>query len=278
MNTILMPTDGSEFSKRALPYALDLIEQTGARLVLAEAVSLLASSELIESEAMSHELIAEAQAELAAIAATIPPGRTVDGQVYTGDPASAICAAARANEADLIVMATHGRGGFGRWLYGSVADAIMRHAECPVLVIPLTCDAAWAPDQTRRILVALDGSELAEQALAAVLPLARASHGELLLLRAVTPGREDDQQSLATANAYLDGLRERLEHDGVEFRTLVQEGPPGSVIPAAARQLDVRMIAVATHGRGGVARQAMGSVTAELFHRATTPILVTRPH
>ena len=103
--------------------------------------------------------------------------------VYYDNPVHAILDAAERQHVDLIVMSTHGRGGLSRMLYGSVADQILRRASVPVLLVPSIVEHAWPTLGPRRILVPLDGSEFAAEALQAAELLTETLGADLTLLR-----------------------------------------------------------------------------------------------
>ena len=84
-------------------------------------------------------------------------------------------------------MSTHGHGGLGRWLYGSVADEVLRRVPVPVLLVSAVCAQTWAQDQPLRVVAPLDGSDLAEEALGPARDLAATLGNELLLLGVVEP-------------------------------------------------------------------------------------------
>ncbi len=109
----------------------------------------------------------------------------VDTAAREGEPAAVLVDEGRRWGAGLLVLATHGRSGLGRWRYGSVADAVLRHADRPLLLVPATCDRAWPRERSSRLLVTLDGSAFAEEALPPARTMAQLVGGEVVLLRAV---------------------------------------------------------------------------------------------
>jgi len=151
--TILLSTDGSELAAAAVPNALHLATSTGAVVVVVEVIDTVAQimaqttpsgwvggagRYAVES---AEEVVAaertEADEHLEALRKQLVEGGAVEvrTQILEGHPGTAIVDAARANDADVIVMATHGRSGIGRALLGSVADHVVRHASCPVLLV-----------------------------------------------------------------------------------------------------------------------------------------------
>ena len=119
------------------------------------------------TEAAGLALKREAQEALDAVAAALAAdGLNVTTRVVDRQAESAILEATADEDVSLVVMSTHGRGGLGRFIYGSVADTVLRHAPVPVLTVPPHGLDAWPPDQQIKILVPLDGSDLSKAALA----------------------------------------------------------------------------------------------------------------
>ncbi|MDO8617171.1 MAG: universal stress protein [Dehalococcoidia bacterium] len=136
-----------------------------------------------------------------------------------------------------------------------------------------------------RILVALDGSELAEQALPYASALASVTGAELFLVTAMVPhdrwiddgvvGRWEQEEE-AAATRYLDVMRDRLREKGAAVRTKVVWGRAPVVISAVAEEEAADMIALTTHGRSGIARWVMGSVADKVLHTSPKPLLLVR--
>jgi nucleotide-binding universal stress UspA family protein len=283
---IVVPLDGSELAERALPYAARLARAVEGRLVLVRVT-------VFEQEGEA-ELSAERRDELylAKMAQTLrEAGQQVDTAaeyvLHSVEVAGSLCSVARSREADLIVMSTHGRGGLGRWLYGSVADAVLRESEIPVLLVSPSSERAWPEDRPFRILVPLDGSPLSEQVLGPVTTFADAVRAELLLLQIRTfrvyPAYPeaavylpDPELELAEAKNYLESVAERLRVPGRVVETYAELWYAPSMIAAVARERDMDLIAMATHGRGGLARFALGSVATGVLQQATVPTLLVR--
>lgn len=286
---ILVPLDGSALAERALPFAVRLAAATGARLLLMHGAEPVAT---LHQPPLDIETFARRLRESEAIGALTATRRieieAVGRKIPIDTAAEAICQAAADQQADLIVMSTHGRGGLGRWLYGSVADQVLRRAPAPVLLISATCDHEWPAHGPLRILVPLDGSKLSEAVLGPVGELAATLPAELILVGATGPleyGYADGvpftrtglEGALEEVRAYLGGVAERLRADGHAVEVVAEVGRPGPVIEVAAREQKADLIAMATHGRGGIARLALGSVATETLQRAGVPLLVTRP-
>lgn len=291
MKKILVPLDGSTLSERALPYAASLAERTGARLLLIQAVQ--AGSPVRKGVAVAEmAAIGEAEADLAFAARRLrASGLEVEARAPYGPAAAAILDEAAFGGVDMVVMSTHGRSGLGRWIYGSVADEVLRRAELPVLLVPPGAPGGWGARGHRRVVVALDGSGLAEASLEPAIALAVALGAGLVLLSVVEPlsygyfyahrygpfPDVDAGTALAATGAYLDRVAAGLRDQVRCVDTRVEIGPPAATIAAVAHELGASAIVLATHGRGGLTRVVQGSVATGLLPRADAPVLLVRP-
>jgi nucleotide-binding universal stress UspA family protein len=147
----------------------------------------------------------------------------------------------------------------------------------------------------RRILVPLDGSEFGEAALPYVEEFARAVRAEVTLLHSVTPhhfeidlaetrsphlsklSEEYIEHAKATAGDYLATIQKRLSEKGIAAHCLVEIGPPADRIAACAKEKEIDLIALSTHGRSGISAMVMGSVANKVFHSAEVPVLLVKP-
>ena len=289
-NTILVPLDGSELAEKALPFAAAIARAGHKQLLLLHAAPAYA---LTETPPSDDEVLVQIDAIVDRLRAQgVEVGSHVSRVYYWEEAARAIRETARERDAELIVMSTHGRGGMGRWLWGSISDTVMRETQVPVLLVPAACDHEWAADRPLRILVPLDGSPLAEQVLAPTTAVADALGAELHLLRAVLPIEYvyagmyggvapyyvyDLDAELNDAKQYLEGIAERLRSDGRSVTVHTATGTPVQAIADVVQKLGIDMAAMATHGRGGVARLLLGSVATGVVERATVPLLLMRP-
>ena len=151
LETILMPTDFSEPSQRALEYATTLARRLGASLHLLHVVyfplEATASPEgyWVDLTGVRNQMRTEAEGQIKALAASLQ-GIKVTTQVVEGiSPARAIIQAAKERPAQMIVMGTHGRGGVSHLLLGSVAERVVRTATCPVMTVSAAIGEAEAP-------------------------------------------------------------------------------------------------------------------------------------
>jgi nucleotide-binding universal stress UspA family protein len=137
IETILLATDGSSASEGASDEAIDLAVQVGARLLV---VSVLGSSSRPTGASAETSGPADSRDSLTTKAQGIVQRAKAAGSdatflVWDGDPGEGIVAAAHSENADLIVVGSHGRSGVSRFLIGSVSDYVVRHAHCPVMVV-----------------------------------------------------------------------------------------------------------------------------------------------
>jgi nucleotide-binding universal stress UspA family protein len=290
MTKVMVPLDGSAFAERAVPWAAALARANGGRLVLLRAA--LSYWYDVEGVAETTPLHLKAKAELDAAAERARSfGLPVEAHLVPGTAAASIVAAAAQLKIDLVVMSTHGRSGIGRFLYGSVADAVLRHAPVPVVLVPVAAPVAWPDATTLRVLVPLDGSELARRALGPLAALAAAMPVEAVLVQVVPPPAAegaalgfpptyaipevpDPDEQLGTARRDLEDEASRLAGTLPVAGVRVELGPPATTIAEVAREEGAHLIAMATHGRGGLSRLVMGSVATGVLRHAAVPLLL----
>jgi nucleotide-binding universal stress UspA family protein len=280
--SILVPIDGSTLAKKALPFASWLHRSVGARITLLRALPTLnrmfvtnASALRIAQERQEVEA-RQAETETRGVAETLTKdGVDVGVRMRPGAPAAIILEEAATQKPDLIIMFTHGRSATERFLFGSVADEVILHGDVPIMVISPNCLDEWpAGSSSGHVLLTLDGSEVAEAAIPAALDLARALSADVVLLRVEhsgTPSHADD------ASSYLDSVATRLRSEGATVSSRALTGAPAETILRMAREEGTQAIAMATHGRGGIARAIAGSVTTAVVREATVPVMVYRP-
>jgi nucleotide-binding universal stress UspA family protein len=284
--SVLVPLDGSEFAEQALPWAASIARRVRGRLDLVRVHVLYALKDptatwapfnpVLESECKEDE-----QLYLDATAAWLEGmmGVEVTSTLLHGLTADGVLERGREVKADLIVMTTHGLGPVGRFFLGSVADELIRRGEAPVLLVPRRRPPPRlipAPE-ARRVVIPLDGSTLAEQALDAATGLARVMESRCTLLRVIEPAASS-AETHAEANNYLKAMSQRVLAPGleVETRVLVASRPADAILEEAGKEPD-SLVAMATHGRGGATRLLLGSVADQVIRAARVPVLVYRP-
>jgi nucleotide-binding universal stress UspA family protein len=298
--TIMVPTDCSGFDREAIRVALRLAERSEAKIRLVraftnngyfgmaaagDAIAMTVESTCLERDKALSELYA-----LAAECRTLTDA-DVGVSLEEGPVADTLAAYANREEVDLIVISSHGRGGISRLSLGSVTDSLIRHTTIPVLVVK-PVPSYLNPQVSKpfnRIVVPLDGSSLAEQILPKVAILAEMEGAELTLLYVLRPSaRLEDEipnagapwwdKDVAAARAYLQRRAGDLRHYGLSVTTDVVIGERVSEeITAFASRVRADLIAIATHGRGGLSRLLNGSVADAVTRSARNSTLVFHP-
>ena len=298
--SILVPLDGSALAERGLTVGAALAARFGSRLRLVHVVHQHVADEFASygRAGDAAPTVAENYVVGAAARVRAAQGGDVSGVVLHGSAAGSIAGHVAVAGADLIVMSSHGRTGASRFWLGSVADAVIRSAAVPVLMVRAPADDAGARDAgaTRnpgmfpRVLVPLDGSAVAEAVLAHAFALAKLDAGHVHLLqveeraedlRASVWGlaaRDPDDLSerLRRADHYLHALIARFE---LQWRPATVSAEArgdrriGEAIAQVALEREINLIAMATHGRGA-RRLLLGSVADKAIRGTDCSILL----
>ena len=284
--SILVPVDGSTLAEAAVPYALAVAERARSKV---QFVFVYQDSFNLEPVELAWQyllrLTARARERL---------GDSVSSALLHGTVAATLVKQARKIGADLVIMTTHGRGGVERAWLGSVTDQLIRRIGIPVLVVRPGEGAAAPEFEPTEILIPLDGSPLAETALQPAAALARLWDAQVTLVQIVyrvpIAGAEgmaaaqnfDQELTVMTresAEEYVRDAADRLRSSDVKASgmALIGTGSPAHQLRELAAPGVVSLIAMATHGRGGIRRFILGSVTDKLVRTAEVPVLVVPP-
>jgi nucleotide-binding universal stress UspA family protein len=301
LRSILVPLDGSPLAERALPIACDIARRAGGALHLIRAHVPLAIVGATAEGVITQDMLAADDAlrgrALRYITGTADRlagewGIRVDGKVEDGSPSGVITQAAEDVAAGLIVMTTHGTGGFAPGWLGSVTDAVIRHSHRAVLALPENDAHAGAPFVPRRIVIALDGSARADGIIPVARDLAVLFGSEVDVVRMVAPYVPGDAIGALTADRpdpfgvdvemvqakeTIDGVVRGLAEVGVRAHAIVRmELSPAKAILRHVEEQDADCLALATQGRG-LSRLFVGSVADKLIRTARRPVLALRP-
>lgn len=292
VRTVLVPLDGAAFAEAALPLAAHVARRHGAtlRLVVVHDPPLPGSDAVA---ALAVALQGTARDYLHAVASRLDPAGTLVHEVdVLQGPVGATLAAA-SSQADLVVMATHGRGGLSRAWLGSVADYVLRHAAAPVLLVrPTEVPATFGVVRLSRVLVPLDASGASEAALAAATAVV-GTPAEVTLLQVIEPvlGLSEpavpypvpmDPTLLADVRAGVEARLARVaaslraQGHGVVTKVVTGAGPAGAILEEATTGRH-DLVAMTTQGQGGVGRLLLGSVADKVIRGADVPVLTVRP-
>jgi nucleotide-binding universal stress UspA family protein len=296
---ILVPLDGSHFAEAAIPFATRLSKRTNARvhlIMVHEPVPALVgmgeAPPIVEVDDESRDkeraYLASISGELLQDGFPMAEFRDLDGA-----PGPVLCEEADRIHADLVVMATHGRGAMSRLWLGSVADYLIRHLSMPVLLVHPDRRAPEADLALHSILVALDMSPESEAILEPVAKLAQLTDGYVTLVHVVEPvigpmtkglpyasplPPEVFEEQRIAAQKKLDRVASDLRNRGLSVCARIVDASSataGLLETFEPGRYDV--LAMTTHGRGGVRRLLLGSVADKVIRGATKPVLTVRP-
>ncbi len=310
LQRILVPLDGSDRAERAMHVAARLARGSGSRILALRVVGLppfrlapygepaqiaLAVIDAARDEADDYVKHLALRPEFKDV--------QIETRVIEGHVSEEILDVARGEQCDMIVICTHGYSGLNRWRLGRVAAHVARHAPVPVLVVPAHDEPGSnrIADDHARLLITLDGSELAAAAIAPGLDVVRALAAPedvtvhvlevvdfFAAMMAETP-RQDasspsaigaEEQALQAARDYLDVVTQRIreEHPGVTVTptAMLAADIADTIIKVAEESPGYDFIAMATHGRGGLQRWALGSITERVLHATHLPLIIAR--
>lgn len=293
---LLVPLDGSRTAEKALPFARALGGALKIPVELLEVVDISTMSLHVAADKARYldVLIAEgensAREYLKEIAATFT-GIEVTCTIERGSPGETIIERASANKDTLITMATHGRSGVNRWLMGSVAEKVLRGATTPLFLVRAdeAASSSAGAAALKSVVVALDGSELAEKVLPVVTEVAKLLNLAVVLFRAYELpasayyGSEDylpnynalKKEVEEEARLYLDEKVAAFKARGLNnVSAVLVEGAGADEIIRYAHNHPDTLVAMCTHGRSGVKRWVLGSVTEKVVRHSDDPVLV----
>jgi nucleotide-binding universal stress UspA family protein len=290
---VLVPLDGSPFAENILSHLTRLLSPATSEIIL---IGVLESHRYMRSmyEYVPEDAMIDIREHYSVYFDGVRKQLQSQGYVVTahlaeGDAAQQVLEIAQTNHADLIAMTTHGRSGIARWALGSVTERILHATVLPVLLVR---QSAHNPNvRSKRIMLPLDGSELAEQALPYAAVLAKATGAELELVHIISPSdleytieerpyRTERQRAaeklFALAETYLQRIVVQLEAETIPCQTKSEYGEIAETLSQLAERDEVDLIVMSTHGRSGLNRWVYGSVTNRLIREVTCPILVVR--
>lgn len=282
-DTVLFPTDGSEGATAVVESVLDLAATHDATLHVLNVADTTHDSvtrlggEVVDVLEREGEQIVDDVEERAGT-------RDVDAvsEVVQGGVPESIVSYAAVHDVDLIVMPTRGRSGLHRILLGSVTERVVRRSDVPVLTLP-TDGAVATHVPARRLLVPTDGSEHAETAVDLGIDLANAHTAALHVLSVVDtagPGIDShSEQHVAElesqAERAIDAATTAAHDEAVESVTGAIEHGTGvhREIRSYIDRHEIDLVVTGTHGRTGLDRYLMGSVTEKIVRSAPIPVL-----
>lgn len=285
--TILFAADFSERSRGPYRIACALARRGGGTLIVAHVVVPVLFAEpsgppgtaslpvFFPSDSPGHR--AELSHQLQEFYPACAP-LEVDYRVVHGDADKQLVALTHETKADLLVMGTHGRTGLDRLLAGSVAESVLRHADCPVLAFRAgPGEPERVDDNVGLILHPTDFSDDSHASFQVAHSLARDLGSRLLLLHVAANHHAGADER---AQESLDALEAQARGDGADAAAAVEgrvvEGHPAPAILKTAGEVGAGLIVMGCHGRTGVQRLIMGSVAEAVLRSAGCPTLVVK--
>jgi nucleotide-binding universal stress UspA family protein len=286
---VLLPLDGSALAERVLPLAGKIVRTGGGKLILFRVVpyiTVLAADPMLYEE-MNRMGEDEALAYLRQVKEEGDPALAIEVVCEVGSAAESILQYAQDQDVDLIIMSSHGRSGISRWVYGSVAERVLSQAPCPILI----ANAGQVPwgEGAARILVPLDGSQLAEKALEPAQELAQDLGLEIHLLSVMTAGHSlrevstsrdplsgMEGEELKKAQDYLAGQSSKIKDVPVQTSVKLAAASVAETIIEYAAEHDIDIIVMSSHGRTGLSRWIYGSVAEKVLRSACCATMIVR--
>jgi nucleotide-binding universal stress UspA family protein len=270
---ILTPLDGSMTAEAVLPHVRRLARPTGSEIVLVQAVAVAGVD---GGEAVFRAAAQAATEYLTGVKERLEAaGFRARVVVRAGGAAETILGLAAEVKASMLAVATHGRTGAQRLVLGSVAETLLRATPVPVFAVrpfwtyDLQPEGGLEAQPIRTILVPVGSGGLSLCVLPHAVEVARLFGARVMILHARSSGEDVSESSVSDVAA-----RFRLE--GIEATTLVEPGNPVDTILEACRSRAVDLAVMSTHGRSGLSRLVLGSVTEEVLRQARVPLLVVR--
>ncbi|QLG28807.1 universal stress protein [Halorarum halophilum] len=278
---ILLPVDGSENNRAAIAHAGGIAEAFGSTIHVLHVVD----ERILDNADAADELVAAGERLVESVADELEgDGIDTSSRVETEIPRDVIVDHAHGRGIDLVVLGSHGRTGMRKFLLGSVAEGVIRRSDVPVLTVPPGgAGAEFSPYRT--VLVPTDGSPSAAAALDPATALSTAFDARLDALSVVTTtalgvdvrSTVFHEQLEERARTAVDDLEERARAAGVSsVGTSVAHGSAAAEIVRYAVEHDVDLVAMGTHGREGVERYLLGSVTERVLRTSSVPVLTVR--
>ncbi len=278
---ILVAYDGSEAGKNALKQAIKLVREEEASLGVLSVLPVYEGNiEFIGVKDIENVLggpTEKLKAEVNALAAAAE-GASVAVSVERGKAYERIVETAEEEEYDLIVMGRRGISRSARMLLGSVTSRVIGHSRKDVLVIPRDASLAW-----NKIVLAVDDSECSVAAVDGAVYFAKQHNGGIQVVSAVdfadeffAQVPEAREQVLGKARTVLDKVKEITAKEGVAAEMTLREGNPYEVVVEVAEEYDAEAIFMGSHGRKGLKKFIMGSVTEKVIGYAQCPVVVMK--
>ncbi|MEW6109276.1 MAG: universal stress protein [Nitrospirota bacterium] len=267
LDKLLLSTDGSEFSEGAIREAINIARKCSSKLFV---ISVVETNP--EFTALAPQLVENSEKEARQHLESVNERASKEGVdcktiVHEGEePYKFIIEEAAKKKIEMIIMGRRGRTGIKRLMMGSVTAKVIGHAACDVLVVPRAARLDF-----RKILLATDGSKYSDAASSEAISIAKSCGSSLIALSVATKNA-----NLPAAKKSVEKVRRDAEKEDVKVETLTLKGMPYDVIVKTAERKGADLIVVGSHGRTGLKRLLMGSVTERVIGHTKNAVLVVK--
>jgi len=267
MEKLMVATDGSKYSESAIRGAINLAKICSSNLI---AVSVVKTN--LEFDSVLPQFVEKAEQGAIKHLESVKAQATKEGVncmtvvSLSEEPYEDIIRHAIKNNVDMIIMGTHGKTEMKRLMMGSVTALVIGHAPCKILVLPLN-----AKIECKNVLIATDGSKYSEVAASEAIGIAKRCGSSLIIISVASSDAE-----IASAKGNVNKVSEAAEKEGIKIKSVVANGKPYELIVETSKQERADLIVVGSHGRTGLARLLMGSVTERVIGHAEVAVLVVK--
>ena len=267
MEKLMVATDGSKYSESAIREAINLAKICSSNLI---AVSVVKTN--LEFDSVLPQFVEKAEQDAIKHLESVKAQATKEGVncitvvSLSEEPYEDIVRHASKNNVDMIIMGTHGKTEMKRLMMGSVTALVIGHAPCKILVLPLN-----AKVECKNVLIATDGSKYSEVAASEAIGIAKRCGSSLIIISVASSDAE-----IASAKGNVNKVSEAAEKEGIKIKSVVANGKPYELIVETSKQERADLIVVGSHGRTGLARLLMGSVTERVIGHAEVAVLVVK--
>jgi hypothetical protein len=283
---LLLATDGSQFSEGAIREAIRLAKRCSSKL---SAISVIETNP--EYETIAPQLLEKAEKAARAHLESLQARAKKEGvecatSILEGeDSYNFIAEEAAKNKISMIIMGRRGRTGLKRLVMGSTTARVIGHAPCNVLVVPSAAQVEF-----KNILVATDGSRYATAAASEAIGIAKKNNSNLVVV-AVVPSESTQPMDivhsqmsrdviaaseLTSAENSAKAVKAAAQKEGVPVEAFILGGKPADAIVQTAREKNIDVIMIGSHGKTGIDKLLMGSVTERTIVLATCAVLVVK--
>lgn len=267
LEKLMVATDGSEYSESAIREAINLAKACSSKLVAASIVTTNLEFETVVPQVMEKDERAAREHLESVKSRAAKEGIDCDAIIrLSEEPFQDIIDLAEKNKINLIIVGTHGRTGLKRLMMGSVTAKVIGHSPCNVLVVPL-----HAKVECRNILLATDGSKYSDTAASEAMGIAKKCGSSLFVISVASADTE-----VASAAGNVKKVTGVAEKENIHIEGMAVKGNPYETIIETAKQKRADLIIMGSHGRTGLERLLMGSVTERVIGHADVAVLVVK--